>query len=1104
MRSLHSTLICIVAAFAVACGSGSPGPAGPKGAPGEAGAPGQAGPQGPPGTVTVGDASIEDASVALVGTISGTVVATADSRPLAGVTVTLALASGVTFADAGLASSVQTDGSGTFSLKNQPIGSYLLSFALPGFMPKTVTVGNTVAAPTILGVTLATDSTATGATVGAAAASTTATAEAPTFQLTVSSSNGGSDPYAVGFGTTVTASVAALTPNAAYDAGAYTYSWKLSTAPTTANPSGAYSFNGTPTSSSAVFTTLSLAQNKAVEMYGYASPIDGGPMGYIGRLGVLGINPDETGNYTLSLTATDPEGHYFTFSQPIRSTWQTPNVSTVSVGNPVYLQGDTFAAPNWLEQSPSFWKWPNTSWTWTVTSAPAGSAITTAKLEDANTQFPHFVPDVIGAYVLSLTETSSYADAGTTGPGASSGPYGTQTSPITVYAGTYYGVMNQPTLVCMTCHSASASTFPTPGLGALNPNGGVAPDYFTPWQNTSHFSALQRKLDGWVGAHFGESCLQCHTLGWSNIAAAENNKANGGFTYMMSQPGADGGAWGWPASIVSADGGPMASGAYENLVANYPKLAPLAGIQCENCHGPASGPAEAHPGSLAIYNSRVDWSAQLCGSCHEEKNNHNLPSQWGPSMHGNLEVAVQRASVESKLSTYGGGADPQSGAQFCARCHSAQGFAQYARLLANGATGRYDFITTDDQKLAADGGNAPTTNWLSAIGLNAAQVQSQTCVSCHDPHSNGAYGVAGVDCTQQGNNANTACMQLRIYDSLPGLPSGQGAISGVGAGAVCMTCHNGRNGEHTDTVNSSPYAETPHDSTATEALFGFNAFFVPRYNPSPHLAIQDTCTGCHVKLPTAANTAAGETINHAFATDLTICNNCHGSTSVNGAALQAQVATDLAALGSMIVSKEEADVAALNSSAGQNLGLCVRVSSISNALCTGGSCTSTQIPTAIPFPVPPSNVWLPPGTVKSVTLSGPSDSVTLNLNTNTLSIPYFDPQQISTQVGTLSAPTKVTVAIYTILAGSGGVSGSPGCGAAFVPAPAFASNKQPVQGTLTAGYVYPPSTVTAKAVWNYNMLTNEGSGGIHNFPWTNAVIGGTEEAIQTAISSGTY
>ncbi len=1097
MRGSYSGIaICILASVAIGCGStGSAGPAGP---PGEAGAQGPPGPPGPSGTS--GDAG----TTALVGTIGGSVLSAADSRPLSNVTVALGVAADGAISDAGAPTTAKTDGTGTFSLKNEPIGFYSLAFSASGFVSKTITVGNSVGGPTILAVTLATDTTTTAGVVGAAAAATTATADAPTFQLSVSSSNGSTDPYAVGFGTTVTVNVSSFADASGYDAGAFTYAWKVVTAPTTTNPGGKYSFTGTPTPSSAAFTTMSLAQTKAVEMYPYASPLDAGAsMGYIGRAGVLGINPDETGNYTVALTATDPEGHFYTFSQTIRSTWQTPNLANVPVGNPVYLQGDTFAAPNWLEQGASFWMWPNTSWTWTVTQAPTGSAVATATLAGANTQYPSFVPDAVGEYDLQVVETSTYAVPGT-GPGWDAGTYGTQTTKVAVYAGTYLGIANQTNLLCATCHSADAGAYFTPGLGQIDQVGGLAPDFFSAWQGTAHASALQRKMDGWVGGHFGEACLQCHTLGWSNVATAQNNKLNGGFTYQMSQTGNDGGLWGWPATITAPDGGPLTPGPYEDLVSNYPKLAPMAAIQCENCHGPAEGPATTHPNSLPLYNARVDWSAQICASCHEERASHNLPSQWGPSKHGNLQLAIQRATVESKASTYGGGADPQSGAQFCARCHSAQGFVQYVRLLTNGATGRYDFITTDDKKLAPGGANAPTAAYLSSIGLNAAQVQSQTCVACHDPHSNAVYGAAGVDCSKQGNNGNVACRQLRIYDSLPGLPSGQGAISGVGAGAVCMACHNGRNGEHTDTVNSSPYAETPHDSTATEALFGFNAFFVPRYNPSPHLAIKDTCVGCHVNLPSAANTAAGETVNHAFKTDSTICSNCHGSTAVDGSALQAQVKTELATLGTAIVNKEIADVAALNSTTGLNLGLCVRASGIASPLCTGGSCASSQVPAAVPFPIAPSNVWLPPGTIKSVALGGPSTSVTLNLNANTLSIPYFDPQQITTQVGTLTAPVKLSVAIYTIQAGSGGVGGTTSCGAAFVPAPAFAGNTQTVQGTAYAGYVYLPSTVTAKSVWNWNMLSNEGSGGLHNFPWTTAVISATQAAVQTATTNGTY
>jgi hypothetical protein len=328
-------------------------------------------------------------------------------------------------------------------------------------------------------------------------------------------------------------------------------------------------------------------------------------------------------------------------------------------------------------------------------------------------------------------------------------------------------------------------------------------------------------------------------------------------------------------------------------------------------------------------------------------------------------------------------------------------------------------------------------------------------------------------------------MQLRVYDRLPyGLPDGIQPISGAGGGAICMACHNGRNGEHTDTVNTAPYAETPHDSTATEALYGYNAFFVPRYSPSPHLAIQDTCTGCHVKVPTAAEADAGYASNHQFATDLTICQNCHGSSSVDGAAIQSQVKSEMATLSSAITTA----VTTAITSAGAAGGLCVQVTSISDPSCTGGSCKSSQVPSAVPFPVPPSSVWIPQSGIASVTMSSAgTTSVTINVQAG-IAIPYFDPVTLR-QVGTTKATTtKLTVPIYTILQGiaqsscaSGGVAGG---GVVGNP-----SNQ--VFPVSNPNGLTPDPSIPAKAIWNYVTLNNEGSGGIHNFPWTNAVLQAT-------------
>ncbi len=1065
MCKVRFPFVCVVSAMLVACSNGSRGPAGAMGAPGAQGATGAPGAPG---------AAPDGGGVALQGTISGSVIATADNRALQGVTVSLSAAGALS----GTSGTATTDASGRFSFPNLPISAYALAFARTGFLSKSVVVGNTTGGPTILAVTMDTD--------------TTPGTDAPTFQISVSSSNGSSDPYAVGYGSTVTVSVTSIADPSepSYDASAFSYAWTLGTALTLQNPMGAYSFDTPPTSTSATFTTMTLQQAKGIEVYPYANPVDGGPLGYFARLGVMGIDGDETGAYVVSLTISDPEGHNYSFTQPIQSTWQTASLADVPVGVPVYLQGDTFASPNWLQQGASFWQWPNTSWTWSFTSCsdPSNHAIACPALSDATTQFPSFVPPASGTYTLSVTETSSYANVGITGRGLDAGPgpagsYGTQTSTLTVYAGNWVGVMNSSPaygMECGSCHQPGGS--------------GPAPDMFTPWRNTAHASALQRKMDGladMTGA-FNEGCMQCHTLGWSQAQTAQT-ALNGGFLYEMNtESGPDGGLWQYPPTNSPTS--------YSDMVASYPTLGYLGGIQCENCHGPAGGAAMAHPGSMmgasqqAMFRgARASWSEQVCASCHQTGGDptcsKNYPEEWAETGHGNIQVAIQRATVESKAATYGGGADPQTGAQTCARCHSAQGFAHYVELLNHGATGRYDFLTTDDQKLGAT--NAPTTTWLSSIGLNAAEVQSQTCQTCHDPHGNGAYsaaygsdaGIGPVDCTQEGNFGNSACMQLRIFDQLPyGLPNGIGPISGVGEGALCMACHNGRNGEHTDTVNTSPYAETPHDSTATEAMFGFDTFFVPRNNPSPHLAIQDTCTGCHAKLPTTSEVDAGQSTNHAFATDLSICKGCHGA-SVDGAGIQAQIANEMTSLAAAITTAVTAHVQNANSVG----GLCVQVSGIGDPNCAGGSCKSSQIPTAVPFPVPPSNVWIPENGIASVTMSGAdSTSVAIDVSAG-IDIPYFDPQTLAL-VGTKVGAKTLSVAIYTILTG--------------VPQATCSSGGTAGGGVVgnTANQLFPasnPSNLTpdpsipSKAIWNWATLKGEGSGGIHNLPWTNAVISAT-------------
>jgi hypothetical protein len=974
MRTYSIGRAMIVAAFSLAAGcsgndgapgaTGAPGPAGANGAPGaqgavgEAGAEGPAGAQGPQGPAGTPGAPGDAGPPGPAGDAGPAQVGSVQGTITA--TTGGAPLGNVSIALSPGGETATTAADGTFSLTNVPVGSYTMTLTRAGFLTKTIpAVGVAMAGPTNVAVTMDTDVTTDG----------------PTIVV--------SDNLLAGFGQQVTIT-ANVTASADEDASALTYSW-TQTGGASATLTGA-------NTASLSFTTLTIAQAKPT---------------LIGRFGPLGFSPDETGNYAFTLTVTDPQGHTASASVSVRATAPAPGLGNVAVGLPAYLQGDQPAAD---AGAGSFnWKFDATNGT------PAGS---TATIQNATTQFPYFVPDKAGTYVVDETVSGKQ---------------------ITITAGEWLGIMEsgtslQPT--CRGCHNNQTQI-------VLNGQNVVVPDKFTPWENTAHYSALQRKLDGQATPYFGSSCLECHTVGDSPLAV------NGGWDDVAKSDG-----WTFPATLKSG-----------NFAALPDNLKQLGSIQCESCHGPQN--SLAHPADVQ---SRVSYSASVCASCHQENPYHYTPLQWAGSKHADETLPPRVATVESKNATAGGAVSPQSGVQFCARCHAAQGFARFSKQLLAGETGRYDLLTTDGQPLEADGGNAPTVAWAQGIGLTNARAESQTCAACHDPHQN-PNPSQSIDCSTQANYGSAACVQLRVYDSLPGLPDGQKAISGVGAGAVCMACHNSRNGEHTDfgptdpAKGGPPYLETPHDSTATDVLFGFNAYFVAQYNPSPHMAVKDTCAGCHFGVPTSSEVASHQTSNHSFKADLTICSTCHGSSSVDGAALQAQISNELVGLDAAITTHVTNVLSALAWTGGVN----VQVSGIkcsykgNDGTTLSGTCNSSWVAPAVPFPNPPSNVAIS-AAPSAITRGTGSTSVVLTLSAPVTVQPVspVDGSSAGAPV-TIAAGKTITVPLKSIMVG--------------------------------ASYVLPPSSYTAKAIWNYALLNNEGSLGIHNFPFVNAVLSATNAAL---------
>jgi hypothetical protein len=961
----------------------------------------------------------------LTNSVSGTVT-TNGTTPLAGVSVSASPGSETT----------TTDATGAFSFMALPVGAYQMTFTLAGYVSQTITVGVNLSGPTKVSVVMPFN---LDGAVG------------PTVTVT--------DQLDVGFDAPVSITATA-TGNTGGDGGSLTYAW-TQTAGAPVTLTGA----STP--------TLSFTSPSFVTSLGYLWPngiTDGGIEVSNARCGVRGVDRDQANHSTFQLVVTDVHGVSTSSSVNVYSTRPTTGLRNVPTGIPVWLEGNGPSFP--LDSG------VQASWSWTLTG-PSGSTATlmaangapgTPYAAGASGQYAYFIPDKSGTYTL--TET--------TGQPACS---------FSVYATTWLGIMtltgpndtppvssSPNSAVCQDCHSGPATLNYVQGSRS-----DVAPNMFIPWEGTNHATALQRKIEGSVGPFFGESCLECHTVGYDKTAN------NNGFDDLEVAAN-----WKYPSSNKPGNWSALES--IQTPTQGGADLADLAGIQCENCHGPQEAVSNAiHTGQATDPGARISYSEQVCASCHEEYGEHYYPSQWaeqgpsGPGGHSNRALAVSEG---------GGGSD------HCSRCHSAQGFKIYAQNLPSGY---YAYLTSDRNPLdptypAATATNTPgTAAQLQALGMNPQSVEPQTCSACHDPHS--------------AANPN----QLRIYDAVPALPNGLTNVSGMGNGMICATCHNSRNGEHTDyttqitqSVNTGTPAApvwtstgimvngplatftTPHTPSQTDVYFGFNAYFGARNEPSPHMAVGDSCAGCHYAVPTATQTALKETANHSFVVDNTVCTNCHAS-GVDGVALEAANKAQLDALRNLFASKLLTNLNAAINTTG------VKVTARAYNPATGNYSSSTKANYIQITPVTSiawTNILVSSSGATEPAYSGFGETpgLTLTLATAVPSIQFYTPAGVAAE--TLTNVTNLVVTLSGVTTNQA-IPATPGYGAAT-----FTPWTGAVDWTTTGPVAYLPPWVNGdietliKAYWNLTLLNNDNTFGIHNPPFFNDVVQHTSTALE--------
>ena len=496
----------------------------------------------------------------------------------------------------------------------------------------------------------------------------------------------------------------------------------------------------------------------------------------------------------------------------------------VALGEPVYIDAMVNAAI-----APS----NITGVTWTLTNLPAGSqaAFMTSPLNNSvplyNTSDRYtgesaspayqladrhfFRPDQMGSYTVNATIT-------TVGSGSTN-------LSITITAGTYVGVAT-----CAGCHS-----------GGVVFNGKPVPSVYPTFTNTPHASFFARAIDGLENNHYSSSCISCHVLGYDTNFFANNN----GFDDLALLNN-----WKFPSVLTN--------GNWASMQANYPSVAALANIQCENCHGPGN----QHIYSQGVVGNTnaisVNYAAGDCSQCHDSMSNHFKSAEWNNSLH----AAASR--------TPSGVNRPQ-----CVRCHTAPGFAQWA---AAGGMAMLNMYPTN-----IFWANSISTNILAYTGTAPAYTSPAnppnttyypiTCQACHDPH----------------NDSNPHQLRMGYNVTL----SDGTVVTNAGAGGFCMECHNSRNGSVTNMMAKYPLNQPnwaagvafgTHDSPQGDMLEGVNAITYGQNIPSaPHASvIADTCAGCHmqpvastvvVNGVTNANPAFTHAGGHTFSMNYNVTNN---------------------------------------------------------------------------------------------------------------------------------------------------------------------------------------------------------------------------------------
>jgi formate-dependent nitrite reductase cytochrome c552 subunit len=737
-----------------------------------------------------------------------------------------------------------TDATGAYELTNVPAGVYSLKFSGNGFATLQVDGVSVIATKTV-------------------AVNRVLVANNPIVVTPLAASA----PAGFNAPATLSVTVAGGTPP-------YTYKWT----PAAANPTAVTLSSNTAASPTFTTRTLQavLAGGKAIAFGKVTAFDDKGVRSFVPNTQVsfLSVSAKQLAQMTYNFTVTVSDSVGF-----VKSATVAVPPATLAQGNGIVPIGQIVIA-----------NIPGNSATATLAIPPGSSA----KLQEPATANPWFIPDVRGNYNVAAgpaslsVQASAFHSANPNCGGCHSVSFLPPEIATNVAAkfkdwtnsahgNHFFKFMHyDETGTLVWNKDANGNPIPAPTAN---------PTVF--WNQPGRMTTFQFGLVGAEGTHYSGSCISCHTTGYN--ALAKNTGIDDAMSFANYVFPNLANIFTTLTGVTSQQvitNGVVSTATYDQVTA-APNMAAwdalpanvkaFAGMQCESCHGPL----DTHTAAMQTAEGKMvkpvqEFSVANCAVCHDNPNNHDRVALWRQSRHANLETAVSEGAGGAVLAT----ASPRGS---CNRCHSAQGFVQYVKQL----TGQLkDPAGKPIPAYAGNVGDPTVTPFADAskaylqntLGITPDKVQAITCAACHDPHTTG----------------------LRVEGDTPLLPSGF-KVTGAGTGAVCFVCHNSRNGARGDQFNGvytnndlpgTPAPVTaigaPHEASQGDVVAGKNAFFVGKSSPSPHLAVADSCVGCHMKTFPAGLT--GTNTNHTWRIDSTSCAKCHGSATapVDGEALQTQ------------------------------------------------------------------------------------------------------------------------------------------------------------------------------------------------------------------------